>query len=446
MNNPSESWEFIERADAEQAAADDRPRGRIERGRQGSDRIEQLREELVELGGDSDLLDGWSAHKTRSGDSSRWCYIQPGGRRFRSKVEVLATFGIEAGHVAGQSGSKRQRTDDSDGVEDEDDDEEEDDDDGEEKRVVLEAEPCKVLNGYRLETSLNSSGFKGVWKETHGFRYVTRVANKTPRFDTAEEAALARAQYLGLEAGDFREPERAAVKAEVATLQTRMEIDSQGADGVQEVDGLRLYLSSSNSSGYRGVWKEARGLKFMTRVGGRQQAFDTALEAAMAHARHESRYEASAMEGRHEPRLERRREGRNDDERPATLFGERAPAAEAEAAAELAHGPHQAPEKMERLRSALNNAGGSADWLTGWSAVGAWETSTRGNPCMRWSYLDADGKAFGSMRDVLRHFGLSYAALRHPTPGCSPLAGPSWPRGKRHAWRTPARTQPEPST
>ena len=53
---------------------------------------------------------------------------------------------------------------------------------------------------------------------------------------------------------------------------SRMMSDGQGADGVQDIDGLRLYLSSSNSSGYRGVWKEARGLKFMTRVGGRQQA------------------------------------------------------------------------------------------------------------------------------------------------------------------------------
>ena len=55
-----------------------------------------------------------------------------------------------------------------------------------------------------------------------------------------------------------------------------------------EAEGLRLHLSRSNSTGYRGVRKERRRFRAQRKVDGKSVAlgcFDTAVEAAVAYAR-----------------------------------------------------------------------------------------------------------------------------------------------------------------
>ena len=92
-----------------------------------------------------------------------------------------------------------------------------------------------------------------------------RAVVKLGRFDTAVEAAVAYARAVG----EYQPPAPPTVAA--------------------EAEGLRLHLSSSNPSGYKGVVKlPSGGFKAQHRVDGRKVhvgSFDTAVEAAVAYAR-----------------------------------------------------------------------------------------------------------------------------------------------------------------
>ena len=71
--------------------------------------------------------------------------------------------------------------------------------------------------------------------------------------------------------------------------------------GPAEAEGLRLHLSSSNSTGYKNVFKQASGRFWAQHTvdGGQVHigTFDTAVEAAVAYARAVGQAEAAGLRG-----------------------------------------------------------------------------------------------------------------------------------------------------
>ena len=125
--------------------------------------------------------------------------------------------------------------------------------------------PVAEAEGFRLHLSNNNgTGYRGVRKHSCGrFQAQHRAGERMVylgTFDTEVEAAVAYARAVG---------EPTAV--------------------VAEAEGLRLHLSS-NSTGYKGVFKHHDGRRFRLQrfVGGKAigcGTFDTAVEAAVAYAR-----------------------------------------------------------------------------------------------------------------------------------------------------------------
>ena len=166
--------------------------------------------------------------------------------------------------------------------------------------VALEAE------GLRLHLSPTSStGYKGVYKVRGRKKYVAIRGVYLGAFDTAVEAAVAYARAVGEAPGEEPEapiaaPPEAAPAAEGNRKKKRSTSDSgssKRAKGASpeveaESEGLRLHLSGTSSSGYRGVSHAKAGAQRRFRAyrasGGRQVSlglFDTAVEAAVAYAR-----------------------------------------------------------------------------------------------------------------------------------------------------------------
>ncbi|EOD41376.1 hypothetical protein EMIHUDRAFT_199717 [Emiliania huxleyi CCMP1516] len=138
--------------------------------------------------------------------------------------------------------------------------------------TAVEAAVAYARAGLRLHlSSSNSTGYMGVTKSTAQagrFQARHRVDGRKVRlgdFDTAVEAAVAYARAVG----EYQPP----APPTVAT----------------EAEGLRLHLSSSNATGYKGVVKQIKGrFEAAHYVGGRRVhvgIFDTAVEAAVAFAR-----------------------------------------------------------------------------------------------------------------------------------------------------------------
>ena len=147
-----------------------------------------------------------------------------------------------------------------------------------EEEMEVEA-PAAEAEGLRLHLSSNSTGYRGVFKQSSGrFHARRRVDGRNVSvgtFDTAVEAAVAYARAVG---------------------------EYQPLAVATEAEGLRLHLSSSSSSGYLGVVEHTAGrFKAQRKVGGRNVflgTFDTAVEAAVAYARAVGKAEPAAAGGR----------------------------------------------------------------------------------------------------------------------------------------------------
>ncbi|EOD20879.1 hypothetical protein EMIHUDRAFT_117407 [Emiliania huxleyi CCMP1516] len=187
------------------------------------------------------------------------------------------------------------------------------------KRRVLNAqakEAAPEAEGLRLHLSHTSStGYRGVWRLASG-RFVAhrdRAHRRTMRpadgkkasigyFDTAVEAAVAYARAVGEAAAaagkasdsDEREPGGEAAAAESSDAGEPAE--RQAAEVVAEAEGLRLHLSSNNSTGYKRVSKQASG-RFKAQRQGYVTigTFDTAVEAAVAYAKAAGEYQPPAQ-------------------------------------------------------------------------------------------------------------------------------------------------------
>ncbi|EOD11831.1 hypothetical protein EMIHUDRAFT_214154 [Emiliania huxleyi CCMP1516] len=135
----------------------------------------------------------------------------------------------------------------------------------------MDLQQAEEAEGLRLHlSSSNSTGYKNVFKEPSGrFQANHRVEGRNVGlgiFDTAVEAAVAYARAVG----EYQPPAPPAVAT--------------------EAEGLRLHLSSSSSTGYKGVGEHSRTGRFQAKrmVDGRLVyigLFDTAVEAAVAYAR-----------------------------------------------------------------------------------------------------------------------------------------------------------------
>eukprot|EP00315_Gephyrocapsa_oceanica_P015603 CAMPEP_0185348708 /NCGR_PEP_ID=MMETSP1364-20130426/1895_1 /TAXON_ID=38817 /ORGANISM="Gephyrocapsa oceanica, Strain RCC1303" /LENGTH=194 /DNA_ID=CAMNT_0027948163 /DNA_START=23 /DNA_END=603 /DNA_ORIENTATION=+ len=163
--------------------------------------------------------------------------------------------------------------------------------------VALEAE------GLRLHLSPTSStGYKGVYKvRGRKNKYVAIRGVYLGAFDTATEGAVAYARAAGEQPkAPIAAPPEAAPAAEGNRKKKRSTSgsgSSKRAKGASpeveaESEGLRLHLSGTSSSGYRGVSHAKAGAQRRFRAyrtsGGRQVSlglFDTAVEAAVAYAR-----------------------------------------------------------------------------------------------------------------------------------------------------------------
>ena len=134
--------------------------------------------------------------------------------------------------------------------------------------VAAEAEVVAEAEGLRLHLSSNSAtGYKGVHEQSGRFQAKHKVDRRNQSlgfFGTAVEAAVAYARAVGA-------PPAVAAEAE----------------------GLRLHLSSSSATGYKGVYTSGRGVygsRFRAQhTVGRETVcygyFGTAVEAAVAYAR-----------------------------------------------------------------------------------------------------------------------------------------------------------------
>ena len=175
-----------------------------------------------------------------------------------------------------------------------------------------EARPVAEVEGLRLHRSSRArSGYKGVFEEKGRFRAQRTVDGKSfyiGLFDTAVEAARAYARVVGevAPAGSKRRRGPSPTSGELAA-----EIGAAGASSgaagsspplpkqhkpasavAVEAGGMRLHLSSSSSTGYKGVCKVSSG-RFMAQVTRRDAqgkrdglgTFDTAVGAAIEYAR-----------------------------------------------------------------------------------------------------------------------------------------------------------------
>ena len=201
--------------------------------------------------------------------------------------------------------------------------------------AAVEALVAEVAEGLRLHLSSSSTGYKGVYKHHARFMARHRVGGRLVSigyFDTAVEAAVAYARAVGeapeagsavaaggqasaaplgeaAEGAAAAEPsvEEAVTAAAAGTEQPAPLEEGAAAAAAaaeaplaEEAEGLRLHLSSSSSTGYKGVYKgDSRNGRFEAkhRVAGRQVTvgrFDTAVEAAVAFARAVGEYQPPA--------------------------------------------------------------------------------------------------------------------------------------------------------
>ncbi|EOD32445.1 hypothetical protein EMIHUDRAFT_122983 [Emiliania huxleyi CCMP1516] len=153
------------------------------------------------------------------------------------------------------------------------------DSDKEAAAALLRAGIVAEAEGLQLHLSSSSStGYKGVREPRTGrFEAQRKVGGRAVSlgtFDSAVEAAVAYARAVAADA-----PVQTDSDNEAAAALLRVGV-------VAEAEGLRLHLSS-NSTGYRGVYK-VNGRFQAVQMGGKKVSlgcFGTAVEAAVAYAR-----------------------------------------------------------------------------------------------------------------------------------------------------------------
>ena len=160
------------------------------------------------------------------------------------------------------------------------------------------------VDGLQLHTSdRQPTGYKGVAKDRARFRAQYWSQGKhisLGTFDTAVEAAIAYARHVQqLSHGDNKEEEEVEVDlceeeeeqpghGEEGRVEGQLEPAVQAMDGAGRVTwagGFELHLSDKSASGYRGVRHRSgrfRADHGLTHIG----QFDTAVQAAVAYARH----------------------------------------------------------------------------------------------------------------------------------------------------------------
>ncbi|EOD25865.1 hypothetical protein EMIHUDRAFT_206065 [Emiliania huxleyi CCMP1516] len=157
-----------------------------------------------------------------------------------------------------------------------------------------------VAEGLQLHLSSSSrTGYTGVSlhrasRRFHAFRREGCKSVYIGTYCTAVEAAVAYARAAEQAGAGFAEPAElpsSSVDSPRAAEQVRAgfaEAPSVAASVAQEAEGLRLHLSSTNSTGYTGVsWTGSR-FAVEIKLNGRRVhlgTFDTAVEAAVAYAR-----------------------------------------------------------------------------------------------------------------------------------------------------------------
>ena len=145
-----------------------------------------------------------------------------------------------------------------------------------------------VMTGYR---GVRSNGFKRFTAEHRSNGKRTHLGT----FDTAMEAAVAYAKCVQLlnapkadaRAGDHNDEEDEELDEEV--MEVEEVVNEDGV--VEEAAGMRLHLANRDSStGYRGVRPHQGRFQAKRQVDGKHTylgMFDTAVEAAVAYAKHE---------------------------------------------------------------------------------------------------------------------------------------------------------------
>ncbi|KOO34974.1 hypothetical protein Ctob_015845, partial [Chrysochromulina tobinii] len=147
-----------------------------------------------------------------------------------------------------------------------------------------EARAAAAAEGLELVPSASAkTGFKGV-SERSG-RYAVQICENGKyrylgMFATPEEAALCHARHIGAE--------RAAAWAAEARGRGQQPLTADEARAAAAAEGLELVPSSSNETGFRGVFKNGGKYKVETNEDGNDRylgTFATPEEAALCYAR-----------------------------------------------------------------------------------------------------------------------------------------------------------------
>ena len=181
-----------------------------------------------------------------------------------------------------------------------------------------EEELLEEVDGIKLHlSSNNATGYKGVFAQ-HG-RFQAALSSNGNRhsigyFPTAVEAAVAYARYLDTAAREQVEESESDGEAEQNVYGLRNQVNEtqqagpgasgeslireiQGVQILEEVDGIKLHLSSKSATGYKGVCEQDGRFRASVSSNGQQRHlgyFPTAVEAAIAHARFSDTHSGSA--------------------------------------------------------------------------------------------------------------------------------------------------------
>ena len=149
-----------------------------------------------------------------------------------------------------------------------------------------EARAAATAEGLELVPSSSKTGFKGVHK-TGGQKYYASITENGAAlylgtFSTPEEAALCYARHIGAE--------RAATEAAQARGEGPQSLTANEARAAAAAEGLELVPSSSNETGFRGVYNNG-GNKYRVRIRENGKArylgnFTTPEEASLTLARY----------------------------------------------------------------------------------------------------------------------------------------------------------------
>ena len=169
------------------------------------------------------------------------------------------------------------------------------------KHDLEAADECEMRDEDGLYLSKNSaSGYRGV--SAYGERFEARHRHSTHgesgpvflgTFDTAVEAAVAYAEHVQLLGQD----KKIAKHASVSEAEDGEEAgEDEAGGGVAGAGSIRLHIAESSATGYRGVFQNGTRFQAKFRFDGKDTyigSFGTAVEAAVAYAKHALEHECS---------------------------------------------------------------------------------------------------------------------------------------------------------